>query len=715
MKVTFTRSTAIISCVALLASALIGYAIGRANSNTTPNFRNQSSSGPPVLSGLGVYPGYASVPQLQSVDSWLGRDANYVVQFADGNIDNFDGSVWGQVVNAGALQTVSGQVKLVESIPLAFGGFVDTSTPAGQASVRAALQATVNGSNDSQFRFAAGYLKSGGFSDAVIRLGWEFDGGWMPWSSVGNEALWASAFRHVVDVFRSVSPSFRFDWNGDPSFMQTQTAAYPGDGYVDIIGLDVYDKGIPVAWNSSTLGWSDPTAAFNWELTNLRWQRDFALAHGKQVSYPEWGLSGVNASTTSKVGGDDPTFVRGMYEWMNSLPASGAGSLAYHSYFNEDADDGNHRLTANFFPMAQALFKTLFGANASVTAPPATTPPATPPPTTAPPTTTPPTTTPPPTPTPPTTTPPTTTAPAPTTVPASATPDPTSGSPTPPPVTTVPTPATTSPTRPDPTRVAAVPTQVIAQVIPAGRSATNIARESRWRGARSAPYVCCWIAQGQYVAFSFNAAGPTTLALRYSAGNGTAHRKVVLDGKVFVANQRFPVTGTWNAWSNVVLNVNLPAGRHTLTVWLDHSSGSKQYVNLDSLAVTSTLVLPARAAQRDVGIESIFSGSQSAPYVCCWLGQGRYVTFAFNSVGGASNLGVRYSAGNGFATRKVELDGAVLAANQSFGATASWNTWSTVTLKADLAPGRHTVKVWDDETSGSAQYLNLDSLSVRAG
>lgn len=682
MTVKFTRSTAVIACIALLASALIGFAIGKADSRTSQNFRNQSSSGPPILAGLGFYPGYASVAALQSMDTWLGRDANYVVQFADGNINNFAGSVWGQVVNAGALQTVSGQVKLVESIPLAFGGFVDTSTPAGQATVRAALQATVNGSNDSQFSTAANYLKSGGFSDAVIRLGWEFDGGWMPWSSVGNEALWASAFRHVVDVFRGISPSFRFDWNGDPSFMQTQTAAYPGDGYVDIIGLDVYDKGIPVAWNSSTLGWSDPTAAFNWELVNLRWQRDFAIAHGKQVSYPEWGLSGVNASTTSNVGGDDPTFVRGMYNWMTSLPATGAGSLAYHSYFNEDADDGNHRLTANFFPTAQALFKTLLGPNASVTSPPTTT---APPVTTAPPATTPPTTT---------TAPPVTT---PTTTPAT----------TPPTTTPVTTPVTT-PSAP-------APTQRAAQVIPAGRSVTNIAKESRWTGAQSAPYVCCWIAQGQYVAFTFNAAGRTTLGLRYSAGNGAAQRKVVLDGKVLVANQNFPATPSWNTWAGVGPSVDLAAGWHTLTVWFDKASGSKQYLNLDNLTVTSTLVIPARTAVRNVGTESVFSGSQSAPYVCCWLGQGRYVTFSFNAVGGTTTLGLRYSAGNGVASRKIELDGVVSAGNQRFAATASWNTWSTVSLNVNLSKGRHTLKVWDDETAGSGQYVNLDSLSVRTG
>ena len=91
---------------------------------------------------------------------------------------------------------------------------------------------------------------------------------------------------------------FRFDWDGDAGLLQQETAAYPGDTYVDIVGLDVYDKGLPVAWDPPTASWSDPEAAFQWELSNLRFQRDFAVSHHKQVSYPEWGLAGVNAPAT---------------------------------------------------------------------------------------------------------------------------------------------------------------------------------------------------------------------------------------------------------------------------------------------------------------------------------------------------------------------------------------------------------------------------------
>lgn len=319
-----------------------------------------------IASKLGFYPGYGNPSWFVNLETWLGRKALFIEQMGDiSNVSNYMSSVWGEIVAPGAEQTLAARVTFVSSVPLAFGQFVDANTAAGQATARAQLQATVNGANDAAYRYCATSLVSAGFEDAVIRLGWEFDGGWMPWSSRGNETLWAQAYRRVAGIFRSVSAAFRFDWCGDPGYMQGQAGAYPGDDVVDIVGLDVYDKGqfSTPAWNSVTKSWADPVAAWAKVKAYLQWSLDFAKSHGKQVSYPEWALDGVNGTTaTSNVGGDNPTFIQGMYDWMTALPASGAGSLAYHSYFNEDTEDGNHRINASWFPNASARFKTLFSA-----------------------------------------------------------------------------------------------------------------------------------------------------------------------------------------------------------------------------------------------------------------------------------------------------------------------------------------------------------------
>ncbi len=537
----------------------------------------------------------------------------------------------------------------------------------------------MNGSNDVAYRVAATYLRDSGNADAIIRLGWEFDGGWMPWSSRGNEALWVNAYRRAADIFRSVSSNFRFDWNGDPGWLQGQTSAYPGDNYVDIVGMDLYDKGLNASWNPSTRTWNDPAAAFATDIPNLRFQRDFAIAHGKQVSYPEWALASGGAESPNSAGNDDPAFIQGMYDWMSGLPSSGAGSLAYHSYFNEDtSNDGNHMLS--HYPNASARFRSLFGPSSTPATSPATAPPAT----TAPGVTT------------TTKAPVTTTTKAPVTTTTKA-----------PVTTTIPRNAPPPPVTPTPTH------RALRQVIAAGASARSVGTETRWQGALSKPYVCCWATQGQYVTFAFNATGgPTNLALRYSAGNGVAHRKLELDGSVWRANATFPATRDWNSWAKLSLNTRLAPGRHTVKIWFDHNAGSNSYMNLDNLTVSPILVIPAGSSQTNIDTESRWSGAENAPYICCWGSQGQYVTFRFNAVGGTTNLALRYSAGNGDAHRTLELDGKTWVANKTFPATKSWNAWSKVALNAKLRPGPHTLKVWFDRFAGSDQYLNLDDLWV---
>ena len=84
----------------------------------------------------------------------------------------------------------------------------------------------------------------------------------------------------------------------------------------------------------------------------------------------------------------------------------------------------------------------------------------------------------------------------------------------------------------------------------------------------------------------------------------------------------------------------------------------------------------------------------------------------FNVTGGAKTLALRYSAGNGAASRKIELDGVELVANQIFPATTDWSSWSTVQLHQNLASGQHSLNVEFDSAAGSVQDMHLDNLTL---
>ncbi len=259
------------------------------------------------------------------------------------------------------------------------------------------------------------------------------------------------------------------------------------------------------------------------------------------------------------------------------------------------------------------------------------------------------------------------------------------------------------------------------QTIAAGKSQTNLATETTWPGAQDPPYICCWINQGQFVTFTFTVSGGSTdLTLRYSAGNSASTRKIELDGIELVANQTFPRTANWSTWATLTLNETLASGTHTFTIIFDTPSGSSGYLNLDNLTITAaaastTQVIAAGKSQTNLPTENVWPGAQDPPYICCWNKQGQYVTFSFTSPGGPTNLVLRYSAGSGPITRKIELDAVVFVADQVFPRTPNWSTWTTLALNQTLSVGAHTLTVIFDSTSGSAGYLNLDNLTVSQG
>ena len=141
--------------------------------------------------------------------------------------------------------------------------------------------------------------------------------------------------------------AFLFEYNSNGDFLNYGTLGYPGDAYVDIIGLDFYDR---APWENIQ--------------RKLQAHLDFAIRHGKPVSYAEFGLDDPADCTQSNPDfcgkGDHPAFIQNVYNWLDSLPNSGPGSLVYANYFNGRSTTFPHNLDR--YPNSKAKFKQLFGA-----------------------------------------------------------------------------------------------------------------------------------------------------------------------------------------------------------------------------------------------------------------------------------------------------------------------------------------------------------------
>jgi Glycosyl hydrolase family 26 len=202
------------------------------------------------------------------------------------------------------------------------------------SAVRALLYRGSKGDFDGNFEVLAHRLIAYKVPDAIIVLGWEMNGSVYTSRCGPDPEEWKTYWRRIVDAMRAVKGSrFRFDFA--PS-RGTDDApwpeCYPGDNYVDIIGMDTYDQ--------------PPGRTFD-DFVQLPFglaeQARFASQHGKPISFPEWGLSQY---------GDDPNFVIRMHEWINN-----------HDVMYETITDycphGVWRCTSN--QKSSAAYRSVFG------------------------------------------------------------------------------------------------------------------------------------------------------------------------------------------------------------------------------------------------------------------------------------------------------------------------------------------------------------------
>jgi hypothetical protein len=185
--------------------------------------------------------------------------------------------------------------------------------------------------------------------NAILRLGWEFDGGIFAWSATtpGAEASYATYFRRIVTSMKSVAGErFKFVWNPDAAAFNDGpydvTAAYPGNAYVDYIGLDAYDEST-ITPRTGYQAWRETT------LPDLKLAQKFAATEGKPLAIPEWGV----AITSGGEGlGDDPVYINKFLDWMKAP----ANDVVYESYFNFDVPGQVDAITDGKFPESLEAF-----------------------------------------------------------------------------------------------------------------------------------------------------------------------------------------------------------------------------------------------------------------------------------------------------------------------------------------------------------------------
>jgi O-antigen/teichoic acid export membrane protein/glycosyltransferase involved in cell wall biosynthesis len=204
------------------------------------------------------------------------------------------------------------------------------------------------GAYDPYARRLAANLVKAGFGYSVIRLGPEMNGTWNVGSlgsTPGSWKDWAQCFAHEVRAMRSVSGShLLFDWNVNANYRNIPLAEfYPGNAYVDIIGIDFYDtSGLTLPPVGSPSRWT----ALSRQPDSLMAVAAFAAAHHKPLSFPEWATVGSQ--------GDDAAYVTSMGSFISRH------DVAFQSWFDA-GDNGILQLSPSGAPRSLHAYVKAFG------------------------------------------------------------------------------------------------------------------------------------------------------------------------------------------------------------------------------------------------------------------------------------------------------------------------------------------------------------------
>jgi len=326
-------------------------------------------SGPPQM---GVYRWANQSTNIDAFERWLGGPLVWAEDFVGNETwDNVAWPVWWLEGWSPWKQQKPGR-RLILSIPLLPGPRDGSGPLQGDAKgEKVSLEEGAAGKYNARFKILAENIVKHHLGDTILRLGWEFNGGWYTWRASGKEAAFAEYWRQIVKTMRAVpgAEQLQFCWNPTLGYQQFPAEkAWPGDEFVDFVGVDVYDEswikdGYPWPAGASaeviearrTLVWND--ALLHGDHGLAFWSK-FARAHGKPLTIPEWGVNNRVDMKDQHGGLDNVYFIEQMHRFIMDP----TNHIAFHSYFDVQAGDGHHQLSPGASGTEKTEFPELFGA-----------------------------------------------------------------------------------------------------------------------------------------------------------------------------------------------------------------------------------------------------------------------------------------------------------------------------------------------------------------
>jgi mannan endo-1,4-beta-mannosidase len=274
------------------------------------------------------------MPQLRALDSEVGS--------APSELTWYQG--WDEPYPAQAVQNAwqNGALPMItwESKPT-----ID-STPA-QSDPAYALRYIINGNYDSYLQsFAQSVVAQG--MPVVIRLDQEMNGNWFPWTEGTNgntSGQFVQMWQHVWNIFQAAGANQYVIWLWAPNRVDNLAHApslselYPGDSYVDWVGIDAY-------WRSTTeaptfaavLG--ESIAAVNAVATKPIYIAETAGIETDPTNGSDVGPQKVQFTTNFLTGIEADTQIVG-FSWFDNVATSSSDGTTITDDWRIDSDASN--------------------------------------------------------------------------------------------------------------------------------------------------------------------------------------------------------------------------------------------------------------------------------------------------------------------------------------------------------------------------------------
>jgi mannan endo-1,4-beta-mannosidase len=178
-----------------------------------------------------------------------------------------------------------------------------TDVPGSGAATAAEIAAGRH--DDHLFAWAAALATIG--TPVYLRFAHEFNGDWYPWTPAHGTTpdTYVAAWRHTHDLFRRAGAiNVRWIWSPDATSRGEQPlrAWFPGDDYVDVVGIDGYNWGTIRPWSR----WTPAAELFEPVVTEVRALTD------RPMMIAEVGCA--------EDGGDKAAWVSAFVEWAAAQP-----------------------------------------------------------------------------------------------------------------------------------------------------------------------------------------------------------------------------------------------------------------------------------------------------------------------------------------------------------------------------------------------------------